>query len=103
MRANSFISTARNNLPKMTGIKVALYSIGILSGSASALTGTIFANVPGLGPDTPINLTFALVSGGLITTATLAWKVSRAWSKMESQMQSLQDRLKHLEKSLGED
>lgn len=93
----------RNNPVTMTGIKVALSCVGIVTGGASALTGTIFANVPGISPETPVNLTFALVLGGIATTATLAWKVSRAWSKMETKVEGLQLEIKHLRKELGED
>lgn len=86
----------------MTGLKIALYSVGIVGGSAGSLTGIILAQVPAISPETPLNLTFALVAGGLATTATLAWKVSRAWSKMESTMIRIEERLNHLEKKVGE-
>jgi hypothetical protein len=104
--ANSFILTARNNLPKMTGVKIALCSLGMVTGGSFALTGGIlsqFAQIPSVGPETPVNLTIVLIAGGLTTTATLAWKVSRAWSKMETKVEALELQIKHLQKELGED
>lgn len=73
--------------------------MGMVLGGASSLTGTILANVPGIGADTPINLTLALTAGGLGLTATLAWKVSRAWSKIENTLARVEERLSALEKT----
>ena len=92
-----------NNSQTMTGIKIALCSTGIISGGSLALTGGVLSQLQPIGPDTPVNLTIVLIAGGLTTTATLAWKVSRAWSKMETKVEALQIEIKHLRKDLGED
>lgn len=83
----------------MTGIKVALYSVGMLVGGATSITGAIMANVPAIGGDTPVNLTLALVAGGLMATAALAWKVSRAWYMMEAKVLTLETEVAGLRKS----
>ena len=77
----------------MTGIKVAFSAVGIVLGSATSITGVIMANVPALGSDTPVNLTLALVAGGIMATAIAAWKVSRAWYKMEAKVSVLEAEL----------
>lgn len=81
----------------MTGIKVALSCIGMVASSAASITGGIMANVPAISGDTPVNLTFALIAAGITTTAVLAWKVSRAWSQMETRAARAEERLNALE------
>lgn len=76
----------------MTGIKIALSAISIVGGVSSTVTGFIFANSPiatqsgALSSDTPVQLTLALVAGGITATAVAAWKVSRAWAQMENRL-----------------
>lgn len=74
----------------MTGIKVAFASVSMIVGSATSITGAIMANVPAIAGDTPVNLTLALVAGGLMATAVAAWKVSRAWYSMEAKVTALE-------------
>lgn len=83
----------------MTGIKIALGAIGAVGGISSTITGAIVANTPSIAPDTPINLTLALVGGGVAATAIAAWKVSRAWSQMESKVAILEAEVASLKKS----
>lgn len=83
----------------MTGIKVAVSTVGMVLGSATSITGAIMANVPAIGGDTPVNLTLALVAGGLMTTAALAWKVSRSWYMMEAKVLALETEVASLRKS----
>lgn len=83
----------------MTGVRIALSAITAVGGIASTVTGGIMANVPGISGDTPVNLTLALVAGGIGTTAVVAWKVSRAWSKMETDIALLTTEVASLKKS----
>lgn len=87
----------------MTGLKIALSAVGAVGGVASTVTGFIFANTPvaAVAPDalsgnTPVQLTLALVAAGVGATAVAAWKVSRAWSQMETRMARLEERLAQL-------
>ena len=82
----------------MTGAKIAFSAIGAVGGVSSTITGGILANVPGLSGDTPVNLTLALVGGGIAGTAIAAWKVSRAWSQIESKLARVEERLTSLER-----
>ena len=75
--------------PHMTGAQIALSAITAVGGSASVVTGGIVATT-GIGGDTPVNLTLALVAGGITAVAVAAWKVSRAWSMMESKVAVLE-------------
>lgn len=81
----------------MTSFKIALAAVGVVGGVTSTVTGTIVANVPAIGSDTPINLTLALVGGGIAGTAVAAWKVSRAWSAMENRMTRMEEKLVNIE------
>lgn len=83
----------------MTGVKIALAAIGAVGGISSTITGSIVANTPALSGGTPVNLTLALVGGGIAGTAIAAWKVSRAWSQMESKVAVLESKISSLERS----
>lgn len=88
----------------MTGVKIALGAVGIITGGSTTLTGLIIAqSAPApISADSHVNVTLALVGSGLATVAVLSWKVSRAWSKIESQLIRAEERIKHLEKLAGE-
>lgn len=79
----------------MTGIKIALSALGAIGGISSTVTGFIFAKVPlaqsgALSSETPVQLTLALVAGGITATAVAAWKVSRAWAQVEARMATME-------------
>ena len=88
----------------MTGLKIALSAVGAVGGVASTVTGFIFANTPiaavtpdgALSGNTPVQLTLALVAAGVGATAVAAWKVSRAWSQMETRMARLEEQINRL-------
>ena len=83
----------------MTGIKVGLAAIGTVGGISSAVTGGIVANTPSLSNETPVSLTLGLVFLGIAATASAAWKVSRAWSKIENKIAVLETEVASLRKS----
>lgn len=82
----------------MTGIKISLAAVSAVGGVSSTVTGGILAVTPGIGSDTPVNLTLALVAGGIGGTALAAWKVSRAWYAMESEVRVLRTEVDTLKK-----
>lgn len=88
----------------MTGIKIALSALAAVGGVSSTVTGFIFAKVPlaqvggALSSDTPVQLTLALVAGGITATAVAAWKVSRAWAQMENRLAAIETDLASLKR-----
>ena len=82
----------------MTGIKVALYTGGLIVSSSGTLTGLIMAQMPTISKDTPVAMTLGLVTAGLIAAIVLAWKVSRAWYTMESNITRLTERIAAMER-----
>ncbi len=83
----------------MTGAKIAFAAVTGIGGVASTITGGIVANVPAISNDTPVSLTLGLVFVGMSFIATAAWKISRAWAKMESKMVLLETEVASLRKS----
>jgi hypothetical protein len=83
----------------MTGLKVALSVAGMAVGSGVSVTGVIFANIPPISSETPVNVTLAIVVSCLIGTGALAWKVSRAWYTMEAKVTSLETEVTSLKRS----
>lgn len=87
-------------------MKIALSVLGAIGGISSTVTGFIFANVPSaasapvaaISSDTPVQLTLALVGGGITATAIAAWKVSRAWAQMEARMAIIETDLASLKR-----
>lgn len=82
----------------MTGIKISLAAVGAVGGVSSTITGGILAQQPGISGNTPVNLTLALVAGGIGATAVAAWKVSRAWYAMEAEVKVLRAEVDTLKK-----
>jgi hypothetical protein len=73
----------------MTGIKISFYALGAVGGVAS----------PAISGDSTVNLTLALVAGGIGGTAVAAWKVARAWYAMEAEVKILRAEVDSLKKS----
>lgn len=88
-------------------MKIALALFSLIGGIASAITGTIIANIPGfytlstagsaLSNETPVSITLGLVFAGVGGVAIAAWKLSRAWANLENKIISLEYKIKHLE------
>jgi hypothetical protein len=102
----------------MTGAKIATYTILTAGGLSTAMTGVILGSIsipmqafaasptgqeivtnvsaaPAISSTTPV--TMALMLGGMSLAATFGWKISRAWSQMESKQQVLEERLAQVE------